>query len=79
MDMQTKTIFKRIVELLEENTSRTALLAFFLFVFSWPYISFIHDATPAQCFGYLFVAWLLLVFVLWIANSGQDRNGKEKQ
>lgn len=79
MNEQKKNIFMRMSGLFKENALRVAIFLLFLLVFSWPYLSFLDQATPAQLFGYFFSAWLVLVVVLWASNSRQDdTNDKNK-
>ncbi len=79
MDQQKENIFRRIAQLLKEGPSQLALLLLFLLLFSWPYLSFLQQASSATLFGYFFITWLILVAVLWASNRGGEDNGNNKQ
>lgn len=69
----------RVVRLFKENVLRLVFFLLFLLVFSWPYLSFLNQATPEMVFGYFFIAWLILIIVLWISNISRERNDEKKQ
>ena len=46
------------------------LFALTLLLFNWPLLSIAHDSGPAALFFYLFGAWLLVIFLVFLITRG---------
>jgi len=74
---------QRLKKSLSKPGVQVFLFVFTLLLFNWPLLSIAHDRGPAALFLYLFCAWLLVIFIVFLITrekpSGTASRGSDNR